>query len=266
MSGTSEIRLIDTHAHLTDRRLVNELDRVLERAALAGVEVVVAPGTTAEDSASAVELARRWPGRVFAGVAIHPNDVSEARAGDWERVVELSREGGVVAIGETGLDRYWDRTPFVDQQASFERHLELAAERSLPIIIHCRDCYPDVTSQLRARGQPIAGVLHSFTGTWTDAEVLLELGLHLSFAGMVTFANRTLDGLREAAQRVPLDRILVETDSPYLAPMPHRGQRNEPAHVRFTAEHIARLRGMSLEELSEATTRNARSLFGLDLV
>ena len=152
---------------------------------------------------------------------------------------------GVVAIGETGLDRYWHRTPFADQQEWFDRHLTLAHDHDLPIVIHCRDCQNDIIQQLQQLGRPVRGVMHSFTGSWDDAEAYLALGLHLSFAGMITFTNKTLDALRDVAARMPLDRLLVETDSPYLTPHPFRGKLNEPARVALTAAKLAEIRGLS---------------------
>lgn len=254
--------LIDTHAHLDDPRLRVDSEGVFDRARAAGVVQVVAIGTTAEDSASLALLARERSG-VFAAVGVHPNDAAEAAPGDWERVVDLSGQPGVVALGETGLDRYRDHTPFPQQQEWFGRHLALARERDLPVVIHCRQSERDILDQLAGAGPPIRGVLHSFTGTWDDAQGFLELGLHLSFAGMLTFANKALDPLREVAARVPPDRLLVETDSPYLSPHPHRGETNEPRRVAVTAERLAQLRGIPLDELAAIMTANARRLFRL---
>lgn len=255
--------LIDTHAHLASPRLAAEIEAVLERAGQAGVVHIVAPATTARDAVEVVQLARAHRERISAAVAIHPNDGAEAQPGDWEAIVAQAAAPETVAIGETGLDAYWDRTPFPLQQELFDRHLALARERSLPIIIHCRDCYPEVIAQLERQGGPTRGVLHSFTGSRDDAVALLALGLHLSFAGMITFGNKALDALREVAAAVPDDRVLVETDSPYLSPHPFRGRPNEPARVALTAEKLAELRGVSLAELAALTSRNARSLFGL---
>ena len=254
--------LVDTHAHLDDPRLKSRIAEVLEAARLAGVVQVVAIATTAEDSRSVVDLATGHPG-VFAAVGIHPNESGEAGPGDWGRIVELASCHEVVAIGETGLDRHWDRTPLDVQRDYFGRHLDLALRLDRPILIHSRECHRDIVDQLAALGRPVKGVLHSFTGNWAEAEELLALGLHLSFAGMVTFANKSLDPLREAAARAPIDRILVETDSPYLSPVPHRGKDNEPARVVHTAAKVAEVRGVSVEELAEATTANARRLFGI---
>ncbi len=254
--------LIDTHAHLDDPRLAADLDGVLARAHEAGVVQVVAIGTTAADSASVVRMARDRAG-VFAAVGIHPNEAAAAGEADWSAILELAGSPEVAAIGETGLDRHWDRTPFPVQREWFDRHLELAYRLELPVVIHARDCTRELIDQLRAQGRPVRGVQHSFTGTWDDARDFLDLGLHISFAGMVTYTNKALDALREVAARVPLDRILVETDSPYLSPHPFRGRTNEPARVAVTARRIAEVRGISPAELARATTENARRLFAL---
>lgn len=254
--------LIDTHAHLDDHRLRADWPGVLERARGAGLVQMVAIGTTAADSAEVVALARAHRG-IFASVGIHPNEAAEATEADWAAVVDLASRPEVVAIGETGLDRYWDRTPFAVQQEWFGRHLELASRLDRPVVIHGRDCAGDLIGQLRSLGRPVAGVQHSFTGTWDDARAFLDLGLHLSFAGMVTYTNKSLDVLREVAARVPLDRLLVETDSPYLSPHPFRGRTNEPARVAVTARRLAEVRRMHPEELAHVTTENARRLFRL---
>jgi TatD DNase family protein len=261
--GTEKrIALVDTHAHLEDSRLRGDLPGVLVRARAAGVVQVVAIGTTAADSATVVAIARSHQG-IFAAVGIHPNEAAEARPGDWTQIEALAAEPGVVALGETGLDRHRDRTPFPLQQEWFDRHLALGHARRLPVVIHCRDCEHDIIGQLTRLGRPVRGVLHSFTEGWDEAQAFLDLGLHLSFAGMVTFANKALDALRDVAARVPLDRLLVETDSPYLSPHPHRGQTNEPQRVAVTAERLAQLRGISPAELARITTANARHLFAL---
>ncbi len=196
-------------------------------------------------------------------MGIHPNEAADASEGDWGAIAALCREPKVVALGETGLDRYWDRVPFPVQQDFFDRHLRLSFETGLPAVIHSRDCQRDIIEQLASHHRPIRGVQHSFTGSLEESEKLLALGLYISFAGMITFANKDLDPLREVAARIPLDRLLVETDSPYLSPHPFRGKRNEPARVAVTAQVVASLRGMPLEALAEATSANARRLFGL---
>jgi TatD DNase family protein len=254
--------LIDTHAHLQDSTLRGGLADVLARACSAGVRQVMAVGITAGDSGEVVAMAHEHPG-VFAAVGVHPNEAAKAAPGDWERIVALADDSKVHAIGESGLDRYRDHTPFPVQQEWFDRHVEFALGRCLPIIIHSRDADRDIIEQLSRFGRPVSGVLHSFTGSWDDAQAFIELGLHLSFAGMITFGNKGLDVLRQVATRMPIDRLLVETDSPYLSPHPFRGQTNEPARVAVTAARVAELRGIDPAELAERTSCNARRLFGL---
>jgi TatD DNase family protein len=254
--------LVDTHAHLDYPGLSVDLTAVLARARDAGVVQVLAVATTAPSSEATVALANRQPG-VFAAVGIQPNHVAEAGPGDWELVAAMATRPKVVAVGETGLDRYWDRTPFALQQEYFDRHLALARERGLPVVIHCRQCERDIAEHLARQPGPVRGVLHSFTGGWDDAQAFLGLGLHISFAGMITFKNKSLDALREVAARVPLDRLLIETDSPYLSPEPRRGRTNEPSRVAFTAARLAEIRGLSPAEFARATTANARRLFAL---
>jgi TatD DNase family protein len=258
------MQLVDTHAHLDDEQLVGDLDEVLARAREAGVACVVSVATTAESSLQTVALTGRYAD-VFATVGIQPNYVAQSNEGDWERVVQLAGSPGVVGVGETGLDRYWDYTPFEEQQASFGRHIELAQGRDLPLVIHCRDAEADVVAALRhyaARGR-LRGVMHSFTGGEETAAACLELGLYISFAGMVTFKKS--ESLRRVAAGVPTDRLLLETDSPYLSPEPFRGRRNEPARLVHTASRLAEVRGVSVEELARQTTENARRLFGLPI-
>jgi TatD DNase family protein len=254
--------LIDTHAHLEDGKFDADRDEVVARASAAGVTTIVAIGTTAENSARVLDLAARYGG-VFASVGIHPNNAAQAQPTDWDRIVDLAQNERVVALGETGLDRYWHDTPFEMQQDYFDRHLRLMQATGLPVVIHMRDCQPDVLAMLREahkRG-PLAGVMHSYTGDAEGAAECCELGLYISFAGMVTYKKS--QDLRDVAAGVPADRILVETDSPYLSPEPLRGKRNEPANVVHTARIIAAARGMSLEDFAALTSANARQLFNL---
>jgi TatD DNase family protein len=257
------LELIDTHAHLTDDRFRDDLPAVLERARAAGVQSVVTIATTAGDSAACIALAQTHP-MLRATVGIQPNEVAAAQPTDWDEVVRLVSHSTVVALGETGLDRYWDRTPFPQQEDYFARHLDLARKQKLPVVIHCREAEADVVRMLRAdfeRHGPVRGVMHSFTGDLATIEACMEMGLYISFAGMVTYKNA--QNLRDVAKRVPLDRLLIETDSPYLAPVPVRGKRNEPAFVAHTAACLAEVKGVQPEELAEHTTRNARKMFEL---
>ncbi|MFO0960775.1 MAG: TatD family hydrolase [Isosphaeraceae bacterium] len=256
------VPLVDTHAHLADPDFARDMAGVLARARAAGVGRILVIGTTAEDSEQAVAIAREHPG-LHASVGIHPNHAAEAVEGDWERVVALAGDPLVVAIGETGLDRYWDKTPCALQQEMFDRHLDLSEELGKPVVIHARESLDDILEQLRRRARPIRGVMHSFTGDRDQAAAFLDLGLYLSFAGMITFKNKGLDPLREAAAAAPADRILVETDCPYLSPEPFRGRPNEPARVAWTARKVAQLRGTTLDELAAQTSANAAQLFQL---
>jgi TatD DNase family protein len=258
------MELIDTHAHLEDEQFAADLPSVLDRARAAGVATVVAIGTTLHTSRRVVQLARKNP-MIRAAVGIHPHSLPSADPGDWDQIVQLATEPEVVAIGETGLDRTRDDCPFPIQLEYLTRHVQLARDQGLPLVIHCREAELDWLGFLSRAGlNAFAGVMHSFTGQAATAEQCIASGFHISFAGQLTYTNRKFDGLREVARAVPLDRLLVETDSPYLAPGPHRGQRNEPAFVELTARRLAELRGMNAGELAAATSRNARALFGLE--
>jgi TatD DNase family protein len=263
MSGNVALQLIDTHAHLDDERFQTDLPEVIARAQADGVTSIVTIATTGPSSATCVNIAAAHD-EVYASVGIQPNHVSEAALDAWDQVVKLVGSAKVVAVGETGLDRHWDYTPFAQQEDYFARHLKLARQHRLAVVIHCREAEADIVRMLREdfdKHGPVRGVMHSFTGDWPTAEACLTMGLHISFAGMLTYKNA--QALRDVAARVPLDRMLVETDSPYLAPVPLRGKRNEPAHVVHTAACLAGVLGMGLEAFAEATTRNARGLFGI---
>lgn len=256
------MQLFDTHSHLDQPDFDADRAEVVARACEAGVETIIAIGTTVETSEVCIRLAAECES-VHAAVGIQPNEVAGSQPGDWDHIVELARQPGVVAIGETGLDRYWDDTPFDQQQDYFDRHLRLARELDLPFVVHMRNCEADILTMLRdeqSRG-PLRGVMHSFTGSRETADECVAMGLYISFAGIVTFKKS--DELRAVAAAVPEDRILIETDSPYLSPEPVRKvRRNEPAHVRHTAQCLANVRGQSLEDFAMLSTANARRLFG----
>jgi TatD DNase family protein len=258
------MELFDTHAHLDDEQFHGELAAVVQRARESGVRTLLAVGTTRASSEATVEIAHQFP-QVYAAVGIQPNYGSQSTGDDWDRVVELAQDPRVRAIGETGLDAYWDFTPFDNQQRLFDAHLRLSQETDLPVIVHMRDCGAATVEMLRAayaRGR-LSGVMHSFTGTAEVAQQCLALGLYISFAGMVTF--KKADELRDIARLIPEDRIVIETDSPYLAPHPHRGKKpNEPAWLGHTAQCLADARGVPLEVFAEHTTANARRLFGVE--
>jgi TatD DNase family protein len=254
--------LIDTHAHLDSDDFDADRADVIERAKAAGVERMIAIAVTADSSAAVVRLAAENDA-VYAAVGIHPNYTAEAKPEDWDRVVALVGQPRVVALGETGLDRFREHAPFALQQEYFDRHIRLSQEHGLPFIVHMRQCEADILEMLREarRRGPLSGVMHSFTGDKAMAAECVALGLYISFAGMVTYKKS--DALRAVAATIPTDRILVETDSPYLAPEPFRGKRNEPANVIHTAACIAGARGQSLVDFAEQSTANARRLFRL---
>lgn len=255
--------LIDTHAHLDADAFESDLSAVVQRAIDGGVEHILTIGITLETSQSAVAVAEKFD-RVSAVVGIQPNYASEMKAGDWDEIVALAEHPQVVGIGETGLDRYWDYAPIDVQAELFDRHLEFSHRIRKPFVVHCREAEADVLAQLRRaceRFGSLDGVMHSFCGDTAMAAECVQMGMHISFAGMVTYKKN--DALRDTAKSVPPDRLLIETDAPYLAPQPKRGKRNEPAYVRMTAECLADVRGVTVAEIAAATTENARRLFGL---
>ena len=253
---------IDTHAHLNSKQFTAEVDDVLTRAREAGIVRILVIGTDRDDSERGVLLAKQHP-ELRAIVGIQPNNLNEAEPTDFDTIVTLATDPTVVAIGETGMDRYWKTVPIPLQRDYFFRHLRLAHERSLPVVIHCREAEGDIVEVLttfsQETGSPIAGVMHSFAGDEATARACLALGLHISFAGMVTFKKN--QALRDVAAIVPLDRLLVETDTPFLSPEPFRGKPNEPARVVHTGECLAKVHGIRVEQMAEITTANAKKLF-----
>lgn len=255
------MRLFDTHCHLSWHM---EEDPPAERVARAGDAGVQRMLTVAVDLPSArvcAELAANIPG-VVASAGVHPNDVPEAGERDacFRELGVLLEDGDYVAVGETGLDFFRDWRQPVDQEISLEAHLALAKQHELPVILHCRDSAPRLLEMLQAQQREIAGVMHCFSEGAAYAQAFLDLGLHVSFAGNLTYPKS--EELREAAALVPDDRLLVETDAPFLSPQPKRGKRNEPAYVAHTLAFAAELRGVSAEELAEQTYCNAEALFG----
>ncbi|HAH49246.1 TatD family hydrolase [Gimesia sp.] len=256
------MKLFDTHAHLDEEAFHPDRPETVQNAIDAGVETILSIGITAESSQRAVDLAATFE-NVFAVVGIQPNYVAQMKPNDWELIESLSTAEKVVGIGETGLDRYWDYAPIELQQEYFRKHIQLSRNRDLPFVIHCREAEADVIELLQqeANGVPFKGIMHSFCGSPETAVACLDLGLHISFAGMLTFKKN--DELRETARQIPLDRLLVETDAPYLAPVPMRGKRNEPAFVKYTCACLAELHQKTTEEMAEITTANARALFNI---
>ena len=253
--------IIDSHCHLADPKLSPEADAVIERARQAGVATIVSVGAigTIETDRLTVEIAEKHP-NVFAAIGVHPHDANSADPARIAAVRGLARSRKVVAIGESGLDFFYMHSPAGAQEASMRRHLELAGEVGLPIVIHCRDAETKLVEIIGESGMPAAGgVIHCFTGDVAAAREFVRLGFHISFSGILTF--RTAGALREAAREVPEDRLMVETDAPFLAPEPYRGKRNEPAFVVKTLEKLAELRGVEPARMASLTAANTRRLF-----
>ncbi len=252
----------DTHAHLNDPAFAADRDQLVPRARAAGVTRIVTVGTDVEGSAEACAIAEASDG-VWAVVGCHPHDGDRYAADErLDGLRALLKRPKVVAVGETGLDYAKNFSSAENQKLLFRRQLRIAKEAGLPVVIHCRDAHGDLRAILREEGtSPRAGIIHCFSGHAGDAKEYLDLGFVLSIAGPVTFANAT--GLRDAVKTVPMDRVLVETDCPYLTPVPHRGKRNEPAFVRHTGEYLAGLYGVSAEAFAERTTATAREVFGI---
>ena len=252
--------LVDSHCHLDMKGLADELDEVMARAAEAGVGMAQTICTRLTEFDQILALARRRDD-LYCSVGIHPHNVDSEPAATVETLVDLARDPKVIGIGETGLDYFYDHSPREAQRASLRVHAGAARETGLPLIVHTRDADDDTVQILAdevGKGA-FPGLIHCFSTTREVAEKSLELGFYISIAGIVTFKNAEV--LRETMREVPLERLLVETDSPYLAPMPMRGKRNEPAFVAHVAECMARLKGISTEALAEATTANFFKLF-----
>lgn len=260
-SAVSHLHLVDSHCHLEMKPFWGDLDAVLDRAAAAGVRQIVSVGIDLPSSRNALALAERFE-NIFATVGIHPHAVAGITEADYEEMRLLASHPKVVAFGEIGLDFFKKYAPEDQQVKHFRRQLRLARELELPLIIHDRDAHHQVMALLQESGPfPAGGVMHCFSGDMALAEQTLELGFFVSVPGIVTFTSA--DDLREVAAQVPLASLLLETDGPYLAPVPMRGKRNEPAYLFHTARKVAELRSISLAELATATTANAANLFKL---
>lgn len=257
------MEFIDTHCHLDVAQFAGDRAAMLARAAAAGVGQMVVPAIDLGNVTAVLHLATAHP-PIYAAVGVHPNSTRDWQDSWLAEVRAAAAQAKVVAIGEIGLDYYWDKSPKEQQQAALAAQLALAAELNLPVIIHNREAAGDVIRLLAdspLAGREAAGVLHSFSADWATAEAALELGFYLGFTGPVTF--KKAEELREIVRQTPLDRMLIETDAPYLAPQPYRGKRNEPAYVTLVAEGIAAVKGVETAVIARHTTANARGLFRL---
>ncbi len=255
--------LVDSHAHIDARIYNKDRDQVIARATEAGVRFIINAGLDLESSAASLKLAQKYAG-VFVALGFHPHNAAKMKDGDLDKLAQLSQEPEVVAIGEIGLDFYRNLSPREAQIEAFEQQLELAQRLNLPVIIHCRNAQEEVFAILSQwagcqRGNPV-GVLHCFSGDRELAERYIALGFFISFAGPVTYPS---SNAAEIARDIPLDNLLIETDCPFLAPVPYRGKRNEPAFLPLVAERLGQIRGLSLDEVAENTAQNTLRLFRL---
>lgn len=251
--------IFDTHAHYDADQFASDREAVLAALPGAGVGLVVDPGCDVASSREAVTLAERFD-HVYAAVGIHPEDCAGCTDADFGVIRELCRREKVVAVGEIGLDYYWKENPPRDfQEQVFRRQIELALELDLPVIIHDREAHEDMTRLLLTEGQGVRGVLHCFSGDWAMAETFIKAGWYFGFGGTSTFKND--HGVREILRKMPLDRIVFETDSPYMAPVPYRGKRNNPLYVKLVAEMAAEVKGIPVLSMMEIATKNSQNLF-----
>jgi len=258
----SVIRLADAHTHLDMPEYAADQGQIIEQARQAGVGLIINVGISLENSRQVIATARKYPW-IFATVGVHPHGAAGVNEKILAAIADLLRDPGVVALGEIGLDFYRHRSPADVQETVFRRFLDLAVSQQKPVIIHTRDATETTLAILREYRQKIhGGVMHCFSGTYEEAKAFLELGLDISFSGVLTYPNAK--PLHDAARRLPLERLLIETDAPYLSPQPRRGQRNEPGYVRFTAQTLAELQNLPLETIAAQTWTNTCRLFGLN--
>jgi len=254
-------KLIDSHCHLDSEQFNHDREAVIERALAAGVEhmVAIGSGDGPPDLEAGVRLADRYP-FIYATIGVHPHDAAQATDETYRRLAELTAHGKVIAIGEIGLDYHYDHSPRDVQRDVFVEQMRIARDARKPIVIHTRTAWEDTIALLREHWAPsgLGGIIHCFSEGPREAEQALEIGFHISFAGIVTFPKAA--GIQEAARLTPSDRLLIETDAPYLAPVPKRGKRNEPAYVVETARKLAELRGVTPEEIAQTTADNWRGL------
>jgi TatD DNase family protein len=253
--------LFDTHAHLNAKEFDQDRHEVIARARENGVSTIVNIGFNAETIPTCLELAERYD-FIYAVVGWHPQDAKDMTDEHLEWLAELSRHPKVVGLGEMGLDYYWDTSPRDVQAEVFRKQIRLARKLEMPIVIHNRDAHQDVITILREeKAAEVGGIMHCFSGSWETAKMALDMNFYISFGGPLTFKNAKQP--KEVAAKVPLDRLLIETDCPYLTPHPFRGKRNETGYVRYVCEEMANIRGLSCEEMAAITAENARRLFRL---
>lgn len=256
------IELVDTHTHLNDKKFAGQEAAVIERARENGVTRLINMGDTLASSEKVVMLAAAYEG-VYAGVGIHPEEAFPMTSREDDILAAWTEQPRVVAIGEIGLDYYWEKDAGKRQlqQQVFIRQLDLARQLHLPVCVHDREAHGDTLAILKKEGRGIRGVMHCFSGSWEMAQELLKMGWYIGVDGPLTFKNAAR--LPEIVQKFPLEHLLVETDAPYMAPVPMRGRQNEPAYVRYVAEKVAEIKGISVDMVAKQTSRNAEELYGL---
>lgn len=255
------MHLIDTHAHIYSEQFDGDLPEMMERAMQNGVQRILLPNIDSGSTQRLWNMVNAYPERCFPMMGIHPCSVNETIADELKHVETELATGRYIAVGEIGIDLFWDKTYIKEQIASFEQQMEWAKELSLPVAIHCRDSFDEIFASVeKVQNGNLKGVLHCFTGNAEQADRTIALGLHIGLGGVLTFKN---SGVADAVKNVPMDKILLETDSPYLAPTPHRGKRNESAYTKLVAENLAEVKGIPLEEIAQITTANAERLFNL---
>ena len=254
--------LVDSHAHLEMEEFDGDRDAVIHRAREMGVDGIVTVGVNLEDSRKGVALAEQYD-TVYASVGVHPHDVKTIDKTTYDQLRNLARSSKVVAYGEIGLDFFRNRSPKDIQVRRFGEQLELAAELELPVIIHDREAHREITEMIEVRKNDRGGVIHCFSGDYSMAVRCIDMGFYISTPGTVTY--KKAEPLREIIKRLPMDRLLIETDCPFLSPEPKRGKRNEPAYVVYTAQQIAQIKALPYEEVERITSRNAKDLFGITL-
>lgn len=248
----------DTHCHLNSEQLYENKDEFIKHALDNHVEMMVVVGYDLESSKKAVEIAKEYP-FIYAAVGIGPNDCLNTTTQDLQIIDEYLNEPKVVALGEIGLDYYWDDVPSDKQKDIFQQQVDLAKKHQKPIIIHCRDAYEDTYEVLKRNGHP--GIMHCYSGSVEMAKRFIDLGFYISLAGPVTFKNARVP--KDVAEKIGLEHLLIETDCPYLTPQPYRGTLNEPANVVYIAQEIAKLKNMEIESVASQTTFNAKKVFGI---
>lgn len=251
----------DTHAHLDDEKFSPDRELVIQRAKEAGVGLIVNVGYDVEHARNTVAMTKSYD-FIYGSVGIHPHEAKELDDIGLEELYRLVKEPKIVAVGEVGLDYYWNHSPHEVQKEVFRQMISFAKEVKKPLIIHDRDAHQDIFDILKAEGaKEVGGVFHCYSGSWPLAREAIKMGFYISLAGPLTFNNS--GKLQEVAKMVPLDYLLIETDCPYLAPMPFRGKRNEPAYVVKVAEKLAEIKGLSLEEVADKTTENGKRIFNI---